>query len=258
MPRGRPKKAVTASAGAAVSSPAAAATTVVVNGTNSIGQPVVLPPSSPQAILNNLLVRDQQHPEEDLEPVSPTIIGLQNTVTALTNASSVEPYREHIEQVTANQPEKNEVIFSYVNQADHEYLCDLITMRHHAMRHMKRAIRRGDISSHEAIVIWQHADNRIPAIKKELKDNTKSVDTSSVVEKIDYHRQQVEYTVMKRWEGTTPQGRELIRKKLYKLKKEIRIQQGISSAIFEPPELAEDMPEDMPEDEASAEKKPVP
>lgn len=218
-----------------------ATTTVVSSGSDSFARPVMVPPTSPMAVMNNLLARDQLDPQEPLEPASPTIIGLQNTVNALTNATSIEPYREHIQQVATNQPEKNDVLFGYFNQLDGEYLADLYITRHEAMRHVKRAIRRGDVSSHEAIVVWQHADNRIPAVKKELKENSKPVDTATVVEKIDYHRQQTEHIVMKRWEGTTPQGRELIRKKLYKLKKEIKIQQGILPEGFEPPEVPDDM-----------------
>lgn len=221
-----------------------AAGTVVTNDTNSrdsMGHPVFLPPNSPQAVLNNLLARDQMDPQEPLEPVSPTIIGLQNTISAITHATSIEPHREHIQQVATSQPEKNDVMFGYFNLADQEYLVDLYCTRHDAMRHVRRAIRRGDVSSHEAIVVWQHADNRIPAVKKELKENTKPVDTTTVVEKIDYHRQQTEHTVMRRWEGTTPQGRELIRKKLWELKQQIKIQQGIMPEGFEPPEVPEDM-----------------
>lgn len=249
----KPKKALALPALTVVSQGTQAVTTVVTHGTDSLGQPVFLPPTSPQAVLNNLLARDQLDPQEPLEPISPTVVGLQNTIRALTNATSIEPYRAHIQQVATNQPEKNDVIFGYVNQADQEYLVDLISIRHDAVRHVKRAIRRGDVSSHEAIVVWQHADNRIPAIKKELKDNTKPVDTATVVEKIDYHRQQTEHIVLKKWEGTTPQGRELIRKKLWKLKKELKAQKGIMPEGFEPPENADDVAAEEPE----APQKPV-
>ena len=43
----------------------------------------------------------------------------------------------------------------------------------------------------------------------------------AVVEKVDVKRQHTDRTLEARWAGTTPQGREIIRKKLYDLKKEI-------------------------------------
>lgn len=202
--------------------------TVVVDGTNALGRAVFVEPTSAAAVLNNLVCRAQLDPQaEPLEPISPTITGLQQTVRAMSLGQDIEPYKAHIQQIASNQPEKGDVVRAYVNQANHEVLADMIEMRSNAVRHVKRATRLNEVSVGEALVVWRMCNEQIPQLTQSIGENDKAVDTVTVVEKIDYKRQQTEVSVAKRWEGTTPQGRELIRKKLWELKRKILAEQGV-------------------------------
>lgn len=212
------------------------ATTVTTHGTNSLGVPIFLEPTSPHAILNNMVCRAQTDPDAPpLEPLSPTIVNLQLTVKAMSLGRDIAPFKEHIQQVAANQPEKGDVVRSYVNQANHELLADLVEMRADSVRHIKRASRSNKVSVSESLVVWRMCNDQIPDLTKAISDNDRAVDTVTVVEKIDYQRQQVERSVQKKWEGTTPQGREIIRKKLWELKRQLQLEQGILPPGLEAP-----------------------
>lgn len=198
------------------------AATVTVNGTNPIGNPVMVDlPTSTHEVLNNLVCRELIDPSGPLEPLSQTVVSFQATVDAMSKGTDITPYKEHIQRIATNQPEKGDVIRAYVNQIEHEMIADLTVMRANAMRVIKRASGRNDVTVSEALVVWRMCNEQLPALKSGLNAD-KAVDSVTVVEKIDYARQQAERVTHTQWEGTTPQGREMIRKKLWEVEKEVR------------------------------------
>lgn len=223
------------------------ASTVVSHGTNTLGRPVLADPVSPAAILNNLVCREQTDPSGELQPLSPTVISLQETVRAMSMGTDISPFKEHIQRVAANQPEKSDVVRAFLNQLDHEVIADLAIMRANSIRMLSRASCRKDITVSEALVVWRTANEQMQQLKKDMNDNVRAVDTTSVVEKIDFSRQQTEIDVQKKWEGTTPQGRELIRKKLWELKREIVAAQEEANSVIDADTVAES-PKDPPKD----------
>ena len=219
-------------------SPTSVTTSVTItdSGTNSMGRPVLMEPISSAALLNNLVCREILDPSGELEPTSPTIVGLQATVKAISLGTDIAPYRDSIQRVAANQPEKSEVVRAYLNQVDHETLVDMVVMRSHSLRVIKKASTRNDVTVGEALVVWRMCNEQIPELKKGIGTNDKAVDSVTVVEKIDYQRQQAERSSRNRWEGTTPQGRELIRKRLWTLRRRLLAQAGVHPVGIEPPE----------------------
>ena len=244
-----PKQAKTADApvvAAAVKSTGSNVPTFNSLGTNTLGRAVFMEPTSPAAVLNNMICRAQMDPDaEALEPLSPTITGLAQTVKAMSLGQDIAPFKAHIQQVASNQPEKGDVVRSFVNQANHELIADVVEMRANVVRHVKRATRSNGVTVGEGIVVWKMCNDLLPALTDGLSKNDRAVDTVTVVEKIDYQRQQTERSVQRRWEGTTPQGRELIRKKLWELKRELQAEQGIFPPTLEtlPEEPATDIEE---------------
>jgi len=221
---------------------------VAANGSNMLGRPVFMEPTSEHAVANNLIVRSDLDPQEPLSPQSPTIINLGLVIDAMTKGEDIGPYKSHIQQIASNQTEKSEVVRAYVNQANNELIADLVEIRGNSVRHLKRATRRNDVSTGEALVVWRMANEQLAALTKGLNEKDRAVDTVTVIEKIDYKQQQTEVTVAKRWEGTTPQGRELIRKKLWELKRKILAEQGVLPLGLEdqPPEEPEQEPTPAP------------
>lgn len=195
---------------------------VVSNGTHPMGRPEFMLPTSASAILNNVVCREILDPSGELEPVSPTVTNLENTVRALSLGHDITPYKENIQRVASSQVEKSDVVRAYMNQIDRETIADLTVMRASSLRVIKSASRRNDLTVGEALVVWKMCNEQIPEIQKNLtEEQNKSVDTVTVIEKIDLNKQQIERSVQQRWEGTTPQGRELIRKKLWDLSRNL-------------------------------------
>jgi hypothetical protein len=227
----------------------APALTVLASGSDSFGRPVVMLPNSSMAVMNNLLCRAETQPSEaELEPPSQTITGLLGVVKAISEGEDITPYREHIQQVAANQPEKAEVVNAYLNQFDFEKIATYAFLEERTLRHIRRAIQQKDVSMAEALVVWQKVREDGPQIRRNMQDRSKPVDTVTVCEKIDYRKQQVEHSVARRWEGTTPQGRELIRKKLWVIQREMLAKLGVYPTGTEPTELAES--DEVPVEEA--------
>lgn len=225
-------------------------TVVLTNGKNMLARPVPMEPFTDMAILNNLVCREEINPSGELPPPSPTITGLQNVMDAIARGEDIAPYKENIERVLANQPEKGELIGSYINQANKEALADMVVMRAGSLRVIKQATARTDLSMSEALVVWRMTSDQIAALNKGIGTDEKPVDGAHVVEKIDYNKTKVERDVARRWEGTTPQGRELIRKKLWEVERAEQAKRGIQpsgTTPVEPPENPEDaQPFDLP------------
>jgi len=220
----------------------------VFTGSHPMGRPVLMDSCSPMAVINNLVCREVIDPSAPLAPLSATVLGLEATVRAMSDGTDISPFKAHIQRVAANQLEKSDVIRAYLNQIDHETIADLAVMRASSLRVIKAATARSDVNVGEALVIWRMVNEQLPELKKSLSDD-KAVDGVSITEKIDYNRQQTERTVSLRWEGTTPQGRELIRKKLWTVKREMQAALGIK-----PPGIAtepEEEPIEMPPEETA-------
>ena len=120
---------------------------------NPMGKPVFLPPTTEMARINNLISRELIDPSGELEPISPTVTGLDETVKAISEGKDIAPFKEHIQRVSANQPEKGDVIRSFINQINHESLATVMVMRSNSLRVIKRASLRGDVNVAEALVI---------------------------------------------------------------------------------------------------------
>ena len=223
--------------------PADESTMVVLsNGTNVMGRPVPMLPGSDMAILNNLLCREELYPSGPIPPPSPTIVGLKNVMNAITNGSDLTPFKENIERVATNQPEKGELVNSYLKMAEKETLVKMVVMRDRAVTIIEHATARTDMTVSEALVVWKMTSDQIPGLSKNV-GNEKPVDSEHVIEKIDYNKAAVDRDVRRRWEGTTPQGRELIRKKLWEVKREVMAELGIHPtgiAAVEPTEPPEE------------------
>lgn len=199
-----------------------------------LGKPEMMVPSSSAAVLNNLVCREILYPSGPLDPPSPTITSLQETVKAISLGTDISPHKANIQRIASNQPEKADVIQAHLNQYDYEKIATLVTLEDSALRVIKRAGNRNDVTVGEALVVWRTCREDLPSLRRSLSENDKAVDTVTVCEKIDYKRQQVERSVAKRWEGTTPQGRELIRKKLWVIQREMKAKLGVFPPGIDP------------------------
>jgi hypothetical protein len=184
--------------------------------------PVPMEPDTPEAVLNNLLVRELCDPSGSTESVSPTIGILKKLTIGLTNGSDISAIKNDILRIVQHQPEKADVFNAVMNLIDQERVADAVEMRAGIEKLIKRAVQRGDLNTGQAMVVWKMTDNIIQDVRQKQTEDTKGVDTVTIVEKVDYAQRKMERSIQQKWEGTSPQGREVIRKKIFELKKEIR------------------------------------
>jgi hypothetical protein len=192
--------------------------------------PVPMEPGTPEAVMNNLLVREISDPSGPLEPISRTIGTLQYLVHGLTEGTEITGIRSEITRISQHQPEKIAVFNAAMNLIDMERAADAAEIRGGVEKILKRSVRRGDLSTGEALVLLKYSNGVIQEVRDRVTEETKGVDTVTVIEKVDYTQQHVEKSVQQKWEGTSPQGREIIRKKLFELKKTVQTTYTIPAA----------------------------
>lgn len=184
-------------------------------------RPVPVMPTTTEGIINNLMVRGITDPSGEVEPLSPTVGLLQQLAHGLTYGDDLNKIKPELLRIAQHQPEKSDLFNAVINQINKERIADNMIIICGAEKRLKHDAQRGDLSTGEAIAVWRNSREVIKEIKAEEAETSKAVDTITIVEKVDYTKQQVERTVQKRWENTTPFGREIIRKKLFELKQQM-------------------------------------
>ena len=194
-------------------------------------RPVILLPNSDAAILNNLVCRELVNPSGPVDPPSPTVSLLAKTVQTIASGGDITPYKQHLERVTANQPEKAELVMAQLNQINDERIPRLVELQDNSERVIVQASRRSDVNVSEALVAWKLANQELALILKAKQDNRgQPVDGKAAVDKINITQQSVDRVISEKWEYTSPQGREIIRKKLWEVKREMEISQAAAQA----------------------------
>jgi len=193
--------------------------------------PVPMEPNTPEAVLNNLLVQELCDPSGPVEPISPTIGVLKKLTMGLTHGSDISAIKSDIMRIAQHQPEKAEVFNAVMNLINQERVADAVEMRAGIEKLIKRAVQRGDLNTGQAMVVWKMTDTIIQDAQQKQGEENKGIDTVTIVEKVDYAQQKVERSIQQKWSGTSPQGREIIRKKIFELKKEVRSAAAAAPAI---------------------------
>lgn len=196
--------------------------------------PVMLPPTNEASIMSNLVSREIMDPSGKDIPPSPTIILLRETVNAIARGEDISQYVEALKRVTSNQSEKADLILAQLGQIDDERLPGLLEMQHSSERLLQQAARRSDVTVPEALATWKLANQEVAMIREtKLKARGHTLDSSSVVGAFQNSRHIVDKATVTKWEYTTPQGRELIRQRLWDLKKAMTMNKAVEAEVVE-------------------------
>lgn len=179
-------------------------------------------PTSSSAIVNNLLAREVNDPSGPVEPVSDTVKTLIRLTAAVSKGEDISDIKTDIVRIVSHQPEKADVFQSVLNLIDQERTTDMVEIRAEVEKQLKRAVKRGDLTTQECLAVWEIANGIIKENQSKAAKLNKPMDTFTVVEKVDYHQVHAERVVQQKWEGTTPQGRQIIRMKLFDLKRHVQ------------------------------------
>lgn len=184
-------------------------------------RPEMVLPTSSGGVLNNLVARETAGPSGDVEPISETVHILQQLTSSISRGDDIGNIRTAIVRISSNQPEKADVFQSILNLINQERVSDAVFMRAGVEKVLKRAIGRGDLSTSECLAVWEMSNDIIRDYEAKAGKQNKAVDTITVVEKVDLRTMEAERITQQKWSDTTPQGRQIIRMKLFDLKRSL-------------------------------------
>lgn len=176
-------------------------------------------PRSPEEIVHNLMLRQVQ--DDLVDPPQ-----AESSHPALELLKKVQEARDRGESLEAYKEETTRILYGI----DQEERLASAVLRVYALRKLRRQLetdefldkflhrlaKRGDLTPREAMVLKQLTMNEMAKTAKELVDRLNAPTLENFngadLSRMDYTLQVTEKTTNKVFAGTTPQGREIIRK----------------------------------------------
>lgn len=142
-----------------------------------------------------------------------------------------DPMSEQLAQRLKNRDEKKWVVECLIQDDDIRRAAEFLRVRRRSESYLLRMFNRGALNVGDAMLFSRLAEQHIKDIRASLTpaktDQDKTKFTETVVEKLELRdgtkaTRKVQRTIETTLEeGTTPQGREIIRRKLYGIKKKM-------------------------------------
>ena len=185
--------------------------------------PLVMMEGSEAATLNNLIAREVAAPTgQEIEP-SPTVRLLVETVSAISRGQDITPFKEALDRIVENQAEKTDLILAQLSQIDDERIAALTEIQERSERLLRQACRRGDITVGEMLATWRLTGSELATLRQsKQKQRTSGIDGASAINKLQERNSSATEKLAAKWEYTTPQGREIIRKRLWELNRNVQ------------------------------------
>jgi len=185
--------------------------------------PVVLEPLDEAAIINNVLARDQQDPQVgDIEP-DPTLVVLDTLVQGIVRGTNLASIKSEVQRLMSNAQEKAEIISAVLSVREFYRLNMHVAVHAHNESYLWRAGMRSDLTTTESLAFYRLSGVEIDKIRADMSRNAKQgaqVDDKAV-DRVSGDAARDDKAIAETWKNTTPHGREIIRKRLYALKKHI-------------------------------------
>jgi hypothetical protein len=189
-------------------------------------QPVLV--DSPEAVINNALCRELVDPTPDSKQHSPdpNLTVLDEIAKGISHGTDINHVRDDAMRIASHQPEKINVVKALMRGVDINRLNRFAQVRDRAEHELAKAAMRGDLKSTEYLAFLRFSANEI----KEIMGNMKveeimkngGGDSEGMLDKMDHAKQAQEANADTQYKGTTPQGREIIRKQMYHIETKLR------------------------------------
>jgi hypothetical protein len=214
-------------------------------GADPIADPQPMLPDSPEAVINNVLCREIQQPSPaGAETPDPNLTVLDELAKGITQGTDLNHIREDVVRLASHQPEKINVVKSILLGLDLNRIARFAQVRDKAERELARAAMRGDLKSTEYLAFLRFATTELRDItgkldaQEVLKASGGGSDSQAMMDRMDTQKQEQEKAQAEQFKGTTPQGMEIIRKQVYKIKKRLKKAGKLKSKDGSKPEPA--------------------
>lgn len=172
-------------------------------------------------VLNDLVTRQMVDVLEgratppNLNPdASLTVLG--ELVQAFDSGEGLHRVKSEVDRLTMAQEERMVLVDSLVTQHSLVRMTRLMAARDKLERFMLSATERSDLTPSEALLFLKMIQTDMAEIKDSIKP-TPIKDAKGLVDKVDYAQKKTLAGAMSRYDRTSPQGREIIRKVLHGL-----------------------------------------
>lgn len=199
------------------------------NGASPIAEAQPVMPDSPEALINNVLCREIASPSPAAgEAPDPNLTILDELAKGITNGTDLNHIREDIIRLAQHQPEKINVLKSVLLGIDLNRVARFAQVRDKAERELARAALRGDLKSTEYLAFLRFSTTELKDILEKmdaadvLKASGGGSDSQAMMDRMDSAKQAQEAQQAEQFKGTTPQGVEIIRKQVFKIKKRLK------------------------------------
>lgn len=182
-------------------------------------QPTSLLPITEAAVLSNMMsdfIRQGGKPEsphKSIQTLDDLIAGVAG--------GDIQAVKEEVMRLAANRVEKAALVESVLQEISYVRMLRHVQMRDASERVLHAATLSGDMKTDQAYAIYQMSQAAITEERKAL-GNAKPVDAVTIINKVDISHHAQDTQTQERWQNTTPQGREIIRKKLYDLETKVK------------------------------------
>ena len=171
--------------------------------------------------------------------------------------SNLGPLKEDFLKLFSSLDEKNALCDAMLMLYDKQRLFSLLMARAHITSNLIKCAEREDLTPAEELAFFKIFGDEVTSIRESLKEFSAAPlkDVEALLEKIDSNDAGNLRDLAKQFEVTTPQGREIIRRVLYKLKEELEKQ---SNNETEPEMVAGQEPADQNQGSGKQEEEPLP
>jgi len=158
----------------------------------------------------------------------PVLKILDKVVQGIKHGTDISENQEEISKLILNQESRAELIDNILLTHDYDRLVKYVRARKVLEDFLLLACQRGDLSATEALAFMKIVMTESETIQHRVKAGATSVkDIINLVSKADYAVQAKEADLTKKFDKTTPQGREIIRRLAHRLNK---VQKGAGGA----------------------------
>lgn len=145
---------------------------------------------------------------------------LDTVVSGIKNGTDISANQEEISKLILNQESRAELIDNILLTHDYDRLVKYVRARKVLEDFLLLSCQRGDLSATEALAFMKIVMSESETLQNRIKAGATSVkDILGLVNKADFALQVKETELSKKFEKTSPQGREIIRRLAHRLNK---------------------------------------
>ena len=151
---------------------------------------------------------------------SPALDMLEVVVDATKTGKDIQPHYDTLNRIVANHEERSEIISNLLLARDEERIPLLLRAHQRLEDLLLLAVEQGNLDPTEAMAFFKLMKDEIEGITDRVRGSTVGVkDVMTLLTKIDYTVQSKDKQLAKKFAKTSPQGREIVRRILFKFQR---------------------------------------